>query len=266
VEGIVKKKNVVVLLVMLVAVFVTACGSSSSKSNKSEYADKDFYVSLEKGLTNRWKKTAVTDKKKSNDITKSDYAGWVEAEYKQVSKYRNMKFKNSNLQEVVIAYINALKGQKDSLKYWSSDSFEQRWGDAYDKRTVCIAKLNKIQKIKVSKKNQESLSELLGNASDVSSQEKVKSYVSGVAKKMKFTQSSDEDGYKTYQAVVQNTSKYDFKTLWFNVKLLDADGVTIDTPQVSTDDWTAGSKVRFEFSTDKQFKTVEVSSYQYELK
>ena len=39
-----------------------------------------------------------------------------------------------------------------------------------------------------------------------------------------------------------------------NIKLVDQDGVTIETTLAQTENWNSDEKVRFSFSTDKDFK------------
>ena len=67
-------------------------------------------------------------------------------------------------------------------------------------------------------------------------------------------------GYKTYSAVVKNTTSDDFNYFAFNINLNDKDGVTVETTTASTDNWEAGTKHRFEFGTEKSFKSIEIKS------
>ena len=65
-------------------------------------------------------------------------------------------------------------------------------------------------------------------------------------------------GYKTYQAVVENTTSVDFKSFQVSINLLNADGVIVETTYDQVSAFKQGAKVQFEFSTDKDFTSTEV--------
>jgi len=54
---------------------------------------------------------------------------------------------------------------------------------------------------------------------------------------------------------VKNTTSDDFNYFAFNININDKDGVTVETTTASTDNWEAGTKHRFEFETEKSFKS-----------
>ena len=70
--------------------------------------------------------------------------------------------------------------------------------------------------------------------------------------------------WKTYQGVVENTTGSDFSTFAVNINLLNADGVIVETAYDQVSNFTNGAKAQFEFSTDKEFTSTEVTVQYYE--
>lgn len=250
-----KKLGTFLLCLSLVIVF-TGC---SNKKAETKYYDTDFMTALASGLEARWKIAEADDD--SEESTKADYASWIKAEKEKVSEYRNKRFKNSKLQELAITYINNLKAQKDTLKYFGADDFDDKWLTAYDKRTKTLVAINKIHKIKVAEKYQSTLDELLGNGNSVNKKDNKDKKVANLIKTIKFTPEPKEyaeDDYTTYSTEVTNTTGFDIDSFSANVKLKDHDGTTVDTQYISTDNWNNGDKVKFDFSTDEEVASYEV--------
>ncbi|PIO83261.1 hypothetical protein BSQ39_06685 [Loigolactobacillus backii] len=251
------KKFRIALLFAGLIFFLTGCGKSTQEP---KYYDDDFISAMEKGLENRWKLQTNEDKKDS-DLTKKDYGQWISVEKKQVADYRNKKFKNSKLQELAITYINSLNDQKDTLQYFGSDDFYDKWEKVYDKRTQAIVAINKIRKIKVPKENQSNLDELLGNGKSVNEKAGKDEKVDTLIKSIKFTAQPKEyaeDDYTTYDAETTNTTGFDIKSFTANIKIKDASGTTVDTQSISTENWSNGDKVKFSFETDQEVASYEV--------
>lgn len=254
----------VATLLASLMLILTACGGEKKKA-EVKYYDKDFYTALSKGLEARWDLTDKTDGKEE-DLTKSDYEAWIKAEQKSISGYKNKKYKDSKLQELVVKYTNDLKEQKKALSYWGSDDSTEKWNSAYDERTKTINELNKLHKIKVSAKYKEDLAELLGNAKSVNDKEAQQNAIDQLTKSIKFTQSSNEDGWITYEAIVENTTKYDISDYYANVKLIDEQGVAVETQSIDATDWSSKSKSKFSFETDQKFSKYEITVDYFEIK
>ncbi|QEA52677.1 FxLYD domain-containing protein [Loigolactobacillus coryniformis] len=249
------KKIGVVLLFMGLILFLAGCGNTKKET---KYYDDDFITAMEQGLEDRWK---LNDKGDEDDPTKADYKSWADAELKQVSSYRNKKFKDAKLQELAISYINSLNGQKATLKYFGSDDFYDKWTEAYDKRTQEIVAINKIHKLKVSDKFQSKLDELLGNGKSVNEKANKDDKVDELLKTIQFTAQPKEyaeDEYTTYTAEAVNNTGFDIKSFSANVKIKDTAGTTVDTQYINTENWANGDKVKFEFTTDQEVASYEV--------
>ena len=73
-----------------------------------------------------------------------------------------------------------------------------------------------------------------------------------------FEETNNNYGYKTYNAIVENTTGIDFDIFSININLLDEDGVLVETVYASFNNWSNGVKAKFEFETDKDFSSTEV--------
>ena len=122
--------------------------------------------------------------------------------------------------------------------------------------------LNGIKKIKFDKKTEtKNFNELLEDGKNSID-------IRDLMNKADFKKEPDEyedETYHTYSMIMENTTDLDFDYFSFNLNLEDENGVVIETESASTENWDAGTKHKFEFSTDCNFAkiTVHNSSYNY---
>lgn len=129
------------VLSLLLVLSMCAC---TSKSNLS--VDDAFYEDLKQGLINRWKLSDLND----DDYTTEDFNGYVKAELDCISKYKNKKFKNKNIEKYAKEYIETLYDTKNNTKYIDSnyDKWESEYINViYDDRCEALVHLNEIKKI-----------------------------------------------------------------------------------------------------------------------
>lgn len=258
-------KKIISLLGILgtTVLLLSACGNNADKK-ETNYQDKQFISSLEKGLEGHWKiaNKAVSD----NDNSKEVFENGIKKEVTEISKYKSAQFKDSKLQELAISYINILNDQNKELDHFNSDSFYKDWTDIYGKRTEILVNINALQPLKFSSKQYESNFNDLKNdgkavQNEVKRKEEIKNFVSSIT----FKPSADNDpesDYKSYSTVVENTTSFNFSSFSLNAKLIDKDDVTVDTQYVSTEDFQKGQKAKLDFQTDKSFvKTKVVQNY-----
>lgn len=227
------------------------CGKKETK-----YYDSDFVSALQRGLQNRW---AISDNiKDPNNISKDEATKMVNAELEQVKGYDNKKFKSNKLHEQALAYLNAIKEQKNSIKKYDTNSFITLWNEAYNKRTKAILNINKIHKLKVDSKYQSDLTELTRNGDKAINQDNKNEQINSLIKTIRFKQTKNDYGYKTYSANVKNTTDFSFKSFSVNVKLLNANKTVIDTQPIFINDWDKGQTNRFEFTTNKRFSNYNI--------
>lgn len=250
------------------------CGASNTSNteknnNEEQYADEEFIKSLSKALEKRWdlsdkqeEQEKADDKKvqMGSDEHKKLYISYVDAELPELENYKDAKFKDSKLQEKAIQYINLLNDQKTALDYIQVDykKYLQLWGKAYNQRTQLIIDFVNDYGLTVSEKYSQILKDLMLNGQEVTKAEDNKALVKTMIDAIKFEKVEDSHGYKKYQAVVENTTGTDFSSFQLSINLLDKDGVIIDTTYASVSNWNKGQKVRFEFSTDKDFTSTSI--------
>lgn len=246
------KKAATIGVTLLATLTLTSCGYKNSDGTY----DHEFVKSMESGLEARWN---ITDHAVDPaNPTKEEYSRALSKEYNSVEPYKNKKFKNDKLHEDALAYINAVKEQKNSLKYFNDNSFDSKWGKAYDKRTEALLKINKIYKIEVNKDNQASLIELTRNGDKVAAANEKSQAITDLIKTIKFKEVKDEDGYKTYNADVKNISEYTFKSFGIKVQLKSKNGTVVETVPVYADNWVRNQTNRFEMMTDKSFNSYAI--------
>lgn len=258
------KKTYGIIVGLLLLVLLAGCGTKAA--DQKAYADNAFYASLKKGLQNRWK---LTDKheKSNKDVTASDYQGYFDAELKQIRKYKNKDFKSKKLGRLAKRYINDLHNQEKLLSDFDDNSNESvvTWDKASIARTSTLKEINDYKKLRFKsasdKRDYKSVMQALADNKDYV---KTDTQMNAVVKAAKFNLSENLDGYKTYQAVIENTSKHKFTYYNIDVKLIDNRGVTVDTQTASTENWAPGSKVQFEFNTDKDFARSEFAPGDYD--
>lgn len=247
------QKAATVGVTLLTVLTLSACGN---KNAGDKTYDKDFINSMESGLDSRW--TTQEQAADPVNLTKGEYAEALTKEYDAVKSYKNKKFKSDKLHEEALAYINAVKAQKDSLKNYNDNSFTSKWEKAYDKRTAAILKINKQYRLKVNEEHKESLAELTRNGDKVIAANAKDQAIKSLIKSIKFKQTQDDSGYKTYSADMKNTSNYTFKYFGIKVQLKASNGTVVETAIANTDNWTPNQTSRFEFMTDKSFSSYSV--------
>lgn len=247
------KKIIGLLGVLGIAMLLlSACGDKAKKDN---YQDQNFINSLEKGLEAHWKFAYTIDD--STDQSKSSFETGVKKELAEISKYKSAQFKDSKLQELAISYINILNDQEKTLDNFSSNSFYNDWTTVFDKRTSILLNINNIKPLEFSsKKYQSEFKDLKNNGKNVQNKNMQKKTIDKFISSIAFKAATDNDpesDYKSYNTIIENTTSLNFKDFSLNVKLIDKDGVTVDTQYVSTQDFQKGQKVKLEFETDKPF-------------
>lgn len=259
------KKIYCLFLAFILSIGLLGC--SSTNKEDATY-DTEFINSLSKALQKRWDLNNEYEKK--DIITGSDehydyYEKLVNAELNELEKYKDLKFKDSKLQELAIKYINLLNQQKDSLQYLkvNYDKFDKEWMDAYNQRTQLIIKFTKDYNLTVDNKYKDTLNELLTNGKLVSEEEDLKAEINNIVDSAEFKKVKEEYDWAYYEAVLENTTGKDFQYFTLEINLLDEDGVVVESTYAPVDNWKNNQKVKFQFSTDKKFKTMKFSSDYY---
>lgn len=277
------KKRAILILSAMMATGMLFTGCSSSESNQktekakeeTKYADEQFIKDMSEGLQARWDLNEKDEKKEGYDdidLQSQEYKNmminYIQAELDCIEKYTDEKFEDSKLQEYAVKYINLLKKHKEICEYIPVDYYGKyldEFNPIYDERSKIIEDLVNNYNLTVDEKHQDTLDEFKTNSQLVKDQDALEESVKNMLANIQFTVAEDDgSGWKTYQGIVENTTGKDFSTLSVNINLKNADGVIVETTYDDVSNFTNGSKAQFEFYTDKDFTSTEVTANWYE--
>lgn len=259
------KKLIIIGLSCLV---LSGCTSEEPVAEETTYADQEFLSDMSNGLQTRWKLNEDDEAKEGYDeilVNSEEYQkmmnNYIQAELNLVEKYQNEKFEDSNLQEIAVKYVNLLKQHKDACQYLTVnyDKYLEEFQPIYNERSKIISQMVNDYGMTVEEEYQQTLNEFLTNSQIVTEQENAENAIQKMIDTIQFEEVEDNGGYKTYQAVVENTTGIDFDTLNITINLLNIDGVIVETTYDTVSAFAQGAKVQFEFMTDKEFVSTQVS-------
>lgn len=258
-----KMKSLIKLGALFSILFsLASCDNNNEKNNISEstgpvYADGAFLADFASSLEARWDfaetNTDMSDKETLNEA--------ITIESTILDKYKSEPFEDSHLQEKAISYINQLDEGKELLDTFGAESFYQNWDTYYGERTKFILEMTDSYDIPISENYQSTLDEMRAVGAEVKKEQEATEAVKTLFENAQFEYEPQEydDTFKTYVAVIENTTGFDIANVSGNVNLIDADGVVISTQYIHADNWKNGQKYRFEFMDDKQFSKTEVT-------
>ena len=271
------KRIIVYLLISVLtgSSLIMGCSVSSSTTKESSseqttetapvYADQSFITDLSIGLMKRWDISEEENKKisagtlvRGSSEEKQGLIACVNAELEMIDKYRNEPFEDGNLQELAISYINAVNDQLKALDDYNTTVYDEKWQTAYDKRSKLLSTLVNDYYLSVDEAHQDVLQQFKSYGNQVKQAEENQSKIDELLNSFDFEETNNDYSYKTYNAIVENTTGIDFDIFSININLLDEDGVLVETAYASFNNWSSGVKAKFEFMTDKDFSSTEV--------
>lgn len=250
-------KKLITLILTGVLLFSVGCSNNESKTSDNKFL-KDIKKSFEA-------RTAYLNDFDSGKVKVSENEALKEAVLKEkeiVGTYNDSEFENPELGKLAKDYNEGLNKQEESLKYYNSDSlkYDDLWSEGYNIRSVVLTKLVDDFGLKLDKK---SIEDLKTNAQVVKENKDKEAKINEMLKNIKFEKVKDEYDWKDYEAIVENTSGQEFKSFFLNIKLKDSDGIIVDSPIASAENWKNGEKVKLTFSTDKNFEKIEWDAEYY---
>lgn len=260
-----KKLCGILLGIILIISLVTLSGCTTDSSSQVDYADEKFIDSLSDGLEARWSKS-TKDEKDEKDVTVAMMDSYIQAELDEITEFESATFKDTKLQEKALKYINCLKDAKEHIEYYYSDDYTEleKWNNIYNSRAVLIKDFVENYGLTVDDKYRSTLDEFLVTGKSVEQKESQKKAIEKLVDSLEFEVTNDEYGWKTYQATLNNVSEYDIKTLSVDVNLLNDEGTIIETEYTNAENVSKGKKAILEFSTDKDFKNIDLILNYYE--
>lgn len=269
-----KKILMILCGTLCLAVLSTACGKKPSQEEKkkeeTQYADKEYVEAMSEGLQARWELNRKDEEKEGYDEilinsqeNKNMMLSYIDAELDKIEKYQDEKFEDSKLKELAISYINLLKDHEEICEYMTVDydKYLEDYEPVYNGRSIIIAQMVDDYNLTVDEEYKDNLSQFQTNSTLVQENEKREAETKALLDGIQFELVEDDGyGWKTYQATVENTTSMDFKTLNLSINLLNEEGVIVETTYDSVSAFNKGSKVQFEFMTEKDFVSTQVTA------
>lgn len=284
-----KRNNIffMLLITFIVAFSLVGCKDASEKKKKEITYDKMFIKDLKIALENRWDLCNEDDK---NGNTKKVEDLWNQQNYNEslnlnydmlikytnkeleiLSKYRNKKFKDNKLQEEIIKYINILEQQKNDvlpkLLIGGDVGIKacDEWSNLYDQRCKLLKEIIEKHNIKFSKKYKKDAQTILGAAVNATNNDKINEAITNMLSNLQYNLEKDYYGYKTYFAIVESNSEYNFKTFYVTINLLDQNGVIIESTNASINNFNSGMKGKLTIQTTNSFASTITTIENYEF-
>lgn len=136
------KRKILCLIFTLccISLFLVSCSNSDNNNSNSQTQNEDIKKclnDLKTGLQNRFD----LDSNSSSEY----YANCASTELKAMSQYKNYDFSDSEFEDIINDYIDALNSQEEGAQYLYTDGkkFEEMYYEkGYDVRKECLQKLH----------------------------------------------------------------------------------------------------------------------------
>lgn len=273
------KKIRLILSIILGLFIISGCSNDSkikttTSSSKEEFADKVFLEDFKQGLYDRWdyQNGKESDKDYETNL-KTYYKKLADKELDSIKKYKNAKFKDSQLHEYALSYINNLEKSKtlskeDYIAFEFSDGdvvddMSIAYGKVYSKRIMLIRNIVNKYDVKTDKKHKESLSELLDNAKLADKKQQEIESVNNIFKNVTFTKNPNDE--TEYTAVVENNTNFTFNNILCSYRLLLSDNTVVNTSYISIQKWAPHQKYTISMYSNDTFDKTELLNCDYEI-
>lgn len=259
-----KIKHFVLISLSVLSLFsLVACGNqNATQSPTTQYIDGAFIVDLGKALETRFEAADKLDLE-ADTLSNKDYleklSSVVDIEISALSQYKTGLFENTKLQELAISYLNALEDSKKALSNTDALMVIDQFEEAQKVRRALIVTFVNDYGLTVGEKYQSDLDDIISNAKQVAKEEETKQAIESVLLNLTFEEVENSYGYKTYRAVLENTSGSDLEYVNYSIDLLDASGVVIEQTFASLSNVTQGKKYNVDFSTNADFEKYELT-------
>lgn len=255
------KKVLIIVLCVVLAATLAGCGTNADATKDgSKTYDSDFIADLVKGCEERWDYADGDAQQEMDEKVVATNA--TNIELKALEKYKDLPFEDSVLKEKALSYINELKKGLDVISNYGADSFYEDWDAHYDHRTQLLVEINELSSLPFGEKYQGQFDELANRGAEVIANNEKETTANQLLSQFQFAALEPEyegQTYITYEATVENTTDYDFENFSVVIDLIDGDGVVLDTQYCYVENWTSGKKVKVDFTTEVQFKSLEVN-------
>lgn len=244
---------------LIIFLLIAACSSNESVNSDEDIvvSNDEFLEEFSTGLEKRWEYTEANDDK---EISKDILEEAIGLELTVIENFKDLKFEDDTLKEFAISYINELKNGIETLDYFGAESFYEQWDEHYNKRTTLILEVDDTYEIPITPEYSAILDELKATGKEVAEESNKNDELDNFIQNIDFELDQDESDeyFEIYTAIVENTTNYNIKDFNISLKLIDDDGVTVETEYAHTSNWNKGDKAKLEFMTSEKFKKIEV--------
>lgn len=237
---------ILAIATLVIAIQLCGCSGASTQSEPEgpDYADDEAMTLISKGLMDRWNYTDSSSWKNDSESMKTA----INAELDRDKPLRDRQFENSKMQEDVLAYINNLEETLEVVDTYQYESTEyyQKFDPLYNERTMLLKKFVEEYGLTVSEHYQPTLDDLLRAGNTAQAKSETDASIKQLIEKAKFEKKDEGYGSFTYSAVIENTTKYDFKDITVVLGLYDSDDVKQEEAYANVSSWEKGEKAKFE--------------------
>lgn len=169
----------------------------------------------------------------------------VNAEYELLKEFMDADFEDERLGELAVQYIDTILKTRDALVNFG----EEQWVDEYynnirHTQNIILYEINCTYPIEVKSENTGRLNELLVGGEEVD-------LINVMTDSIRFHYLT---GGNQYEAIIENTTEFDFDSVTYTVEFYDQNGNVIDTKTFELSPWKAGEKETFRFTlSDKSW-------------
>lgn len=252
-------KKTLIGFVTLLTLSLVGCGNTNNDSLSKE---DQFKQAIEKSVKDRWEygdknESTYVGTDKEIDYMKKN----IQIEKDILGKFENTKLNDEKLNKLKNDYMNGLKEQEESLKYYEFDSqkLTDKWTQGYIDRNLALYDLVNDYKLDVDKDKFKDISD---KVKVMKEQQEENRLIENMVKNVKFKKSEEGGGWTTYIAKIENPTNKTFKQFLIDINLEDKDGNPIEQTNVLMENWKPNQEKTVEFSTNKQFDKME---YEYTI-
>lgn len=264
------KRFPMMFLSLAIAASLTACGQQA-KDPGPDYADDEAMEIIADAFEARQNVISKVGKDAESDTsvdTRSmkNLESYVASELEIAEKLRTRVFEDSEMQELVLKYLNTMDDALELINNnpVTSADFLDEWNKLADIRAILLKTFVDDYGMSVDEKYQEALDEVVANGSAAAKRSQIEEALQGMLDAIVFEKST-EYSLTTYSAVAENTIGVDLGNCSFDVSLYDSEGVKMEDSYIFTNSWAAGEKVRFEFTSGVDTDQIELAIDYYEL-
>lgn len=252
-------KKALIGVVALLTLSLVGCGNTNNDSLSKE---DQFKQAIEKSVKDRWEygdknESTYVGTDKEIDYLKKN----IQIEKDILGKFENTKLNDEKLNKLKNDYMNGLKEQEDSLKYYEFDSqkLTDKWTQGYIDRNLALYDLVNDYKLDVDKDKFKDISD---KVKVMKEQQEENRLIENMVKNVKFKKSEEGGGWSTYIAKVKNPTNKTFNQFVLDINLEDKDGNPIEKTNVLMENWKPNQEKTVQFMTDKPFDKME---YEYSI-